>query len=98
MAYVGLLAVITQAGLIGVLTSRFRESWLIITGLWLMGMSLLAWAFTTQLGMLLVIILPLSLSGGVLNTIIQSSISKSVSRDEIGGILGILPRSRQSRA
>lgn len=89
LAYVGLLAVITQAGLIGVLTRRFRESWLIITGLWLMGMSLLAWAFTTQLWMLLVIILPLSLSGGVLNTIIQSSISKSVSRDEIGGILGI---------
>jgi MFS family permease len=38
---------------------------------------------------LLVVILPLALSGGVLNTVIQSSISKSVSRDEIGGILGI---------
>jgi DHA1 family tetracycline resistance protein-like MFS transporter len=31
----------------------------------------------------------LALSGGVLNTVIQSSISKSVSREEIGGILGI---------
>jgi DHA1 family tetracycline resistance protein-like MFS transporter len=81
--------VITQAGLIGPLTRRFRETWLIISGLWVMGISLLAWAFTSQLWLLLVVILPLALSGGVLNTVIQSSISKSVSRDEIGGILGI---------
>lgn len=89
LAYVGLLSVITQAGLIGPLTRRFRETWLIITGLWVMGISLLAWAFTAQLWPLLIVILPLSLSGGVLNTVMQSSISKSVSRDEIGGILGI---------
>jgi DHA1 family tetracycline resistance protein-like MFS transporter len=89
LAYVGLLAVITQAGLIGPLTRRFRETWLIISGLWIMGISLLAWAFTAQLWPLLLVILPLSLSGGVLNTVMQSSISKSVSRDEIGGILGI---------
>jgi len=89
LAYVGLLSVITQAGLIGPLTRRFRETWLIISGLWIMGISFLAWAFTAQLWLLLLVILPLSLSGGVLNTVMQSSISKSVSRDEIGGILGI---------
>ncbi len=89
LAYVGLLSVITQAGLIGPLTRRFRETWLIISGLWIMGISLLAWAFTSQLWLLLLVILPLSLSGGVLNTVMQSSISKSVNRDEIGGILGI---------
>ncbi len=89
LAYVGVLSVITQAGLIGPLTRRFRETWLIISGLWIMGISLLAWAFTAQLWLLLVVILPLSLSGGVLNTVMQSSISKSVDRDEIGGILGI---------
>jgi len=89
LAYVGLLAVITQAGLIGPLTRRFRESWLIISSLWVMGFSLLGWAFTSQLWLLLVVILPLSISGGVLNTVMQSSISKSVHRDEIGGILGI---------
>jgi len=89
LAYVGVLSVITQAGLIGPLTRRFRETWLIISGLWIMGISLLAWAFTSQLWALLVVILPLALSGGVLNTVIQSSISKAVSRDEIGGILGI---------
>ncbi len=89
LAYVGVLSVITQAGLIGPLTRRFRETWLIISSLWIMGISLLTWAFTSQLWVLLIVILPLSLSGGVLNTVMQSSITKSVDRDEIGGILGI---------
>ena len=89
LGYVGLLSVITQAGLIGMLTRRFSENWLIITGLWVMAGSLLAWAFTDRLWLLLVVMLPLALSGGVLNTVIQSAISKSVSREEVGGILGI---------
>jgi DHA1 family tetracycline resistance protein-like MFS transporter len=89
LAYVGILSVITQAGLIGALTRRFRENWLIITGLWVMTLALLAWAFTSQLWLLLIVMLPLALSGGVLNTVIQSSISKSADRDEVGGILGI---------
>jgi DHA1 family tetracycline resistance protein-like MFS transporter len=89
LAYVGLLSVVVQGGLIGVLTRRFRESWLIITGLWLMTGALLAWAFTANLWLLLIVLLPLALSGGVLNTVIQSAISKSVSREDVGGMLGI---------
>jgi DHA1 family tetracycline resistance protein-like MFS transporter len=89
LAYVGLLSVLVQGALIGLLTRRFRENWLIITGLWVMSGALLAWAFTTHLWPLLVVLLPLSLSGGVLNTVIPSSISKSVPREEVGGMLGI---------
>lgn len=89
LAYVGVLSVIVQAGLIGVLTRKFRENWLIISGLWIMAFALLAWAFTARLWILLIVLLPLALSGGVLNTVIQSSISKSVSREEVGGMLGI---------
>ena len=89
LAYVGVISVIVQGGLIGILTRRFRENWLLITGLWLMTGSLLAWAFTANLWLLLVVLLPLALSGGVLNTVIQSAISKSVSREEVGGMLGI---------
>lgn len=89
LAYVGVLSVIVQAGLIGLLTKKFRENWLIISGLWIMALSLLAWAFTSRLWILLIVLIPLALSGGVLNTVIQSSISKSVSREEVGGMLGI---------
>ena len=89
LAYVGLISVIVQGVLIGRLTKRFRENWLIITGLWVMALALLAWGFTTRLWLLLIVILPLGLAGGVLNTVLQSAISKSVNRDEVGGILGI---------
>ncbi len=89
LAYVGLLSVIVQGGLIGLLTRRFRENWLIITGLWVMAGALLAWAFTSTLVPLLVVLLPLSLAGGVLNTVVQSAISKSAGREEVGGLLGI---------
>ncbi len=89
LAYVGILAVITQGGLIGVLTRRFRENALLISALWVMGGSLLGWAFTRNLSALLVLLLPLAVSGGILNTVIQSAISKAVSREEVGGILGL---------
>jgi DHA1 family tetracycline resistance protein-like MFS transporter len=89
LAYVGILTVVVQAGLIGALTRRFKDNWLIINGLWVMTGALLAWAFTTRLWALVVVILPLAVAGGVVNTIIQSSITKSVDRQEVGGILGI---------
>ncbi len=89
LAYVGILSVITQVGLIGPLTRRFRENVLIITGVWLMSFALLAWSFTSSLIPLLIVMLPMALSGGVLNTVLQSAISKSVDREEVGGMLGI---------
>jgi len=89
LAYVGILSVVTQAGLIGILTRRFSENTLMITGLWIMAGALLAWAFATQLWFLVVLILPMAVAGGVSNTIIQSSTTKSVTRQEVGGILGI---------
>lgn len=89
LAYVGLLSVIVQGGLIGLLTRRFRENWLILMGLWLMAGALLAWGFITRLELLLLVLLPVALAGGVLNTVLQSAISKSVKREEVGGMLGI---------
>jgi DHA1 family tetracycline resistance protein-like MFS transporter len=89
LAYVGILSVMVQGGLIGPLTRRFRENWLIINGLWLMTFSLLAWAFVPNLVVLLVIMFPLALAGGVLGTVLQSAITKAVEPQEIGGMLGI---------
>lgn len=89
LAYVGLLAVIVQGGLIGVLTRRFRENTLIISGLWIMGFSFVGWAFTRDLVALLIVLLPLAMSGGVLNTVIQSALTKAVTREEVGGTLGL---------
>ena len=89
LAYVGVLSILVQGIGIGLLTKRYTENQLIITGLWLMTLGLVGWAFTPNLGVLLIVMLPLALAGGVLNTVINSSISKAVEVDEIGGMLGI---------
>ena len=89
LAYVGLLSVLVQGVGIGLITKRFRENVIIITALWLMVFGLAGWAVTPNLPVLLVVILPLSLGGGTLNTILNSAITKAVTREEIGGTLGI---------
>jgi DHA1 family tetracycline resistance protein-like MFS transporter len=89
LAYVGLLSVLVQGVGVGLVTKRFRENAIIITSMWLMVFGLAGWAITPNLLVLLVVMLPLSLGGGMLNTVINSAITKSVTREEIGGTLGI---------
>ncbi|MGD9486564.1 MAG: MFS transporter [Calditrichaceae bacterium] len=89
LAYVGLLIVIVQAFAIGALTSRITEGRLLFSSMVLMGFSLLFWAFTYTVPVLLIVLIPLALSSGVFNTVINSSLSIAVSKKEIGGILGI---------
>lgn len=88
LAYVGLLSVIVQGGLIGQLTKRFSESQLIAWMVVVQMLSLLAWAITPSVPVLLVVMIPLAFSTGVLNTVINSAISRSVPPQEIGGALG----------
>ena len=89
LAYVGLLSVITQGFMIGRLTARYSEAKLIIFSTAVMAVSLVGWALAPNLWVLLLIMAPTSFAGGVLNTVINSAISKSVSPVEIGGMLGI---------
>ncbi len=89
LAYVGVLAALVQGAGIGLIAKRFRENAIIITSLWLMVFGLAGWAITPSLPILLVVMLPLALGGGMLNTVLNSAISKAVSREEVGGMLGI---------
>ena len=89
LTYVGLLSVIVQGGLVGKLSQRFRDDVLIVTSVGLMGVSLLGWGFAPSVMVLLVILIPVSLAGGVLNTIISSALTKTVQPQEVGGILGL---------
>lgn len=88
LAYVGVLSVFVQAVAIGWLTARIAEVRLIQWATGLMGLSLLAWAFTPSLNILLLVLAPLALAGGTLNTLINSVLSKVVSSQEVGGMLG----------
>ncbi|MFN2146020.1 MAG: MFS transporter, partial [Anaerolineales bacterium] len=89
LAYVGLLSVIVQGGLIGVLTKRIPEKLLIILSVAIMAVSLFAWGFAPSVTALLIILAPTALAGGVLNTVISSALTKTVSRQEVGGLLGL---------
>jgi len=89
LTYVGLLAVLVQGLAIGRLTRRFSERLLIFGGTVIMSLALLAWATAPSLMWLLVVLAPISLSGGVLNTVLTSQLTKAVRPEEIGGILGL---------
>jgi DHA1 family tetracycline resistance protein-like MFS transporter len=89
LAYVGLLSVLVQGVAIGKLTARFAESRLIFAASVVMGLSLLAWAFAPNLIALLVILAPIAFAGGTLNTVLSSALTKAVTREEIGGTLGL---------
>jgi len=88
LTYVGLLVVIVQGFAIGRLTARLSDERLIFGAALLMVPSLLAWALVGNVPLLLIVLAPLALAGGVLNTVVTSAITKSVYPEEIGGALG----------
>jgi DHA1 family tetracycline resistance protein-like MFS transporter len=89
LTYVGVLVVLVQGVAIGRLTAAFSETRLILAGALLLAVTLLAWAFVPNLLLLLLVVTPLPLAGGTLNTVTNSFITKSVYREEVGGALGL---------
>ncbi|MGD8626180.1 MAG: MFS transporter [Anaerolineae bacterium] len=89
LTYVGLLVVLVQGVAIGRLTARFQEKHLVLAAAALMAPSLLAWALVPNVPLLLLVLAPLALAGGVLNTVVSSMITKAVYGDEVGGALGL---------
>jgi DHA1 family tetracycline resistance protein-like MFS transporter len=89
LTYVGLLAALVQGVAIGWLAARIRETRLIFGAAVLMTVSLLAWALAPDLVVLLIVLAPLALAGGTLNTVLNSTLSKAVYPEEVGGTLGL---------
>jgi DHA1 family tetracycline resistance protein-like MFS transporter len=89
LTYVGVVSVFTQAWLVGRLSQRFRDTILIQSGLLLLALGLLAWAFAPSVLLLVLSVTPIALAGGMLNTIVPSALTKTVEPQEVGGILGL---------
>lgn len=89
LTYVGVLSVLMQGFLVGRLTSQYREDILILASVVIMGFSLLGWAFAPSVFWVYVVMTPTALSGGLLNTLLSSTLTKAVAPQEIGGILGL---------
>jgi MFS transporter, DHA1 family, tetracycline resistance protein len=89
LTYVGVLSVITQGFLVGRLTKKIRDDILISGSVVVMAFCLLGWALAPSVALLLIILAPTSLAGGLLNTLLSSTLTKAVTPKEIGGILGV---------
>ena len=88
LTYVGVLAAVVQGGLVGRLSQRYRDDILITVSVGIMALSLLGWALAPSVTVLLIILAPIAFSGGVLNTVLSSALTKAVTQQEVGGILG----------
>ncbi|MGQ9456656.1 MAG: MFS transporter [Anaerolineae bacterium] len=89
LTYVGLLVVLVQGVGIRWLSARFTDKQLVFGGAALLAASLLAWALTPSLPVLLVVLAPLALASGVLRVAVSSALTKSVYPEEVGGTLGL---------
>ncbi|MBN2659231.1 MAG: MFS transporter, partial [Spirochaetales bacterium] len=89
LAYMGVLIAAMQGGLIGKLTSRFKEMTLLNISNLLLILSLAGWAFVTTTIQLMLIIIPLSFAAALQSVLQKSLLSKSVKGDNQGMVLGV---------
>jgi DHA1 family tetracycline resistance protein-like MFS transporter len=89
LAYVGVLVAGIQGGAMGVLTKRFPENALVRFALITLTLSYIGWALSPNVVILMIVLVPLSLSSGILSTLLRSSLSKAVPANETGEIMGI---------
>lgn len=89
LTYVGVLSVLVQGFLVGRITNKVREDILIVACAALMAVSLAGWAIVPSVFALLVVLTPIAVSGGILNTLLSSTLTKAVEAQEVGGILGL---------
>jgi DHA1 family tetracycline resistance protein-like MFS transporter len=88
LAYIGIVLVAMQGGAIGPLSARFKESNLLVTFLGFALVGMIGWAVAPTIPILLIAMFPMAIGAGSFNALINSAISKAVTRDEVGGMLG----------
>jgi DHA1 family tetracycline resistance protein-like MFS transporter len=88
LGYVGVLLVVTQAGLIRVVSNRYSEDRLLFVSCAATFFAMIGWASTDNVWVLIAILFPFSIASGVFNTMINTAVSKSVPPEEVGATLG----------
>jgi MFS family permease len=88
-AYIGVLAVVIQGGLIGPLTRRFGERRLLVVGLVMQAVAFVLLPFAGTLAGLLAVLVPLSVGSGLTSPSLSALLSRMAHADDQGGTLGI---------
>jgi MFS transporter, DHA1 family, tetracycline resistance protein len=89
LTYVGVLAVIIQGYGVGKLSQRYDDKTLLLVSSIMMSVSLVGWGLSFSVPVLLIVLIPIALSGGIFNTVINSALTKAATRQESGSILGV---------
>ena len=97
LSLVGVMSVITQGFIIGWVSKKFEESHLIFYGTVILAFGLVAWGFSTSVLHYILVIIPISISAGIANVSLNSLLTKSISKQSVGGTLG-LTQSQQTLA
>jgi len=88
-AYIGVIVVVVQGGLIGPLTKRFGEKRLLVAGLLFQCAGLATLPFAVGIGGLLGATAPLALGSGLTSPALSSLLSRLARADDQGGTLGL---------
>lgn len=89
LAYVGVLILVVQGGLVGWVSKRFPEGPVLVTCIALLAVSLAAWSQVDTIPALLVVQVPLSVAAGLFGATMNSALSQAVPAQEVGAVLGI---------
>jgi MFS transporter, DHA1 family, tetracycline resistance protein len=88
-AFIGLIVVVLQGGLIGRLTKRFGEKNLVVAGGFILAVSLAMMPLVLNLPLFVALAVPVSIGNGLLSAPLMSLISKRASASAQGEVLGI---------
>jgi MFS transporter, DHA1 family, tetracycline resistance protein len=88
-AYVGVVAAVLQAGMVGALAKRFGERALIRAGLALMGAAFIVAGLVPPVGLFLVMMGMIAVGSGLITPSLSSLVSVATPADEQGRILGV---------
>ncbi len=86
---VGLTVVITQGGILRVLTNRFRDLTLVITGIIFLIVGFLGLSSVTSLFEMILYSIPLAFGSSIANPTLNAFLSKKVPVEKSGAILGL---------
>ncbi len=87
--YAGLMGAIVQGGLVGRLSQRFGEAWLIAAGSLIAAVAGGAIPYAGSIGRLMAVLAVLAVGHGLAAPSLSALISKMVPSDEVGGVMGV---------
>jgi multidrug resistance protein len=89
LGLVGILIVVMQGGLVGPISRRFGERWMLVVGTIFMTIALATLALSTVTTGYWLAMVPLALGNGLTNPALSSLISRVARADERGSTLGV---------